>query len=88
MKTTTQILWMLVLANVAIVLLGVSVILAGDKQRNLTKATVYAVCNQSRQQINGAAERACGDIQDQTHTEFLCASRDMNANTHCWVEVK
>lgn len=51
------------------------------------ESLVYKVCNEAR--ISPVIdERGCGDLQDSTHTEFLCASRDRLASTHCWVEDK
>lgn len=77
-----------IILSLAVVLVSVDNIIQTGEVRSITKASVYAVCNQSRQELNGTAERACGDIQDQTGTEFLCSANNMEANTHCWVEVK
>lgn len=50
-------------------------------------AMVYQVCNESR--ISPTIdERGCGDLQDQTHTEFLCDANNVLVSNHCWVEVK
>lgn len=45
---------------------------------------VQTICDQAHNEINGASERACGDAQDKTNTEYLCNS----INTSCWVEAK
>jgi hypothetical protein len=49
---------------------------------------VYQMCNDSRQEVSGTSEQACGDAQDRTHTEFLCAERNALPSNHCWVEDK
>ena len=44
----------------------------------------YSLCLAAHAEVNGDSERACGDAQDQTHTEFLCDK----AGEYCWLEVK
>lgn len=49
---------------------------------------VYAVCNSARQEMSGASEQACGDLQDKYNIEFLCEARNSEASNHCWTEIK
>lgn len=55
--------------------------------RQGTMDTVYTICNESRLSPT-IHEEQCGNIQDATHTEFLCASNNTSPATHCWVEDK
>lgn len=47
---------------------------------------VKQVCDKAHRENNGASEELCGQLQDQTGTEYLCGSTSVNAL--CWVEVK
>lgn len=52
------------------------------------RRSVYVLCNTARQEISGVSERACGDEQDRTHTEFLCSNNAPIPTVRCWVESK
>lgn len=62
---------------------------AGGASGSVTtaKQLVYSVCNESRisATIN---ETQCGDMQDETNTEFLCEANNTSPINYCWVEVK
>lgn len=58
--------------------------LAPQENSKRISETVYAVCERSRAVANGELERACGDAQDRSGTEYLCHQD----GTVCWVEVK
>lgn len=47
---------------------------------------VYAVCNSAHQEISGASEQRCGELQDKYNIEFLCS--DTSAGINCWTEIK
>lgn len=51
------------------------------------KRLVYSVCNDSRMSPT-ITEQQCGDLQDQTGTEFLCEEANTSPTNICWVEVK
>lgn len=51
------------------------------------KRLVYSICNQSRMSAE-IKETQCGDLQDQTHTEFLCIDGNTSPDNICWVEQK
>jgi hypothetical protein len=53
---------------------------------NNNRAYVQAICDWSHTHQDGGLEERCGQAQDKTHTEYLCATRSSNLN--CWVEVK
>ena len=42
---------------------------------------VMRVCIMARNEINGASEERCGELQDKTNTVFNC-------NGECWLEIK
>lgn len=52
-----------------------------------TKQLVYDVCNESRLSAS-INETQCGDMQDETNTEFLCEANNTSPTNYCWVEVK
>lgn len=56
------------------------------KTQENNMAFVKAICDYSHTQVNGALEQRCGDAQDKTNTEYLCATRSFDNN--CWVEQK
>lgn len=41
---------------------------------------VQQVCDIAHGEVSGYSEEACGNVQDQTNTEYICNS------TSCWVE--
>lgn len=47
---------------------------------------VQMTCDKAHHEFSGASEEACGQAQDSTDTEYLCASAQPDAS--CWVEVK
>lgn len=49
---------------------------------------VYQICNNARQEDNGASELECGRAQERTSTEFLCEQRNQYPDNVCWVEEK
>lgn len=58
-------------------------------QRNAQAVAVLGVqqiCDAAHREFDGTSERACGDAQDRTHTEYLCSS--LTPAARCWVEVK
>lgn len=55
---------------------------------NAAAREVYAVCNSARQEISGASENACGDLQDKYNIEFLCQANNSEASNNCWTEIK
>lgn len=57
-------------------------------QQGDTMRAVYAICNQSRLITDRDMERACGDAQSASRTEFLCTANNQDPSTHCWVELK
>lgn len=57
-------------------------------QQGRTIRAVYTICNESRLATNGPLEQACGDAQDASTSEFLCADNNQDPSTHCWVELK
>lgn len=59
-----------------------------NKQNHIAKATVFAICQEARQEMSGASEQACGDIQEQLNIEYLCDERNSLASNHCWTEAK
>ncbi len=56
--------------------------LGQDAQLNSMRET-YKTCLVAYHETDGASEKACGDAQDATSTEFLC-----NREGYCWLEVK
>ena len=43
---------------------------------------VQTVCDIANHEISGESEEACGDVQSQTNTEYICNY----SGTSCWVE--
>lgn len=43
---------------------------------------VQTVCDIAHNENSGYSEQACGDVQDQTNTEYICS----HSGTSCWVE--
>lgn len=43
-----------------------------------------AICQSAHRETDGASEQRCGDMQDKTHTEFICSQ----TGAYCWLEVK
>lgn len=42
------------------------------------------VCDKAHDEDNGGSEELCGQLQDQTNTEYTCN----NNASYCWLEVK
>lgn len=75
----------LVVTIVSCIVIYVNGVMLGNiLQQNHTKAVqvqmVQQVCDIAHRENSGYSERACGDVQDQTNTEYICNS------TSCWVE--
>lgn len=65
---------------------AVSTIYSSYMQEGKTNRTVKSVCDYARGHDDGESEEACGIAQDQSSTEYVCDSRNIDA--HCWVERK
>lgn len=76
------------LAVITLLLLafGFIMIQVGKQQQLADMRHAYSICMTSHAQLNGKLEDACGQAQDATHTEFICANYTPDAN--CWLEVK
>lgn len=78
------------LATIALALMA-GLIIGGainSAAANNAAAEVYAVCNSARQELSGASENQCGNLQDRYNIEFLCNANNSSADTHCWTEIK
>lgn len=74
---------------IAILVFQITILATLTSQNNATaKSLVYAICQQSRQEISGASEQACGDAQDQLDVEYLCKENNSLASNRCWTEAK
>lgn len=72
----------------SIIGLNITTVMARHDATNTKKALVFAVCQESRMEINGASEQTCGDLQDMLHVEYLCNERNNLMSNHCWTEAK
>lgn len=45
---------------------------------------VKAYCDMAHNEVSGESEEKCGQLQDETNTEYLCSYN----YTECWLEVK
>lgn len=78
--------WGLWAVGTLLVTLVIVVIVASfqwDFFRDKQADTVETVCNYSRTVNTKESKKLCGDVQEQTGTEYLC-----NTDGKCWVEQK
>lgn len=65
---------------------GLTVVGLKAFEQDTTRKVVYKVCQETR--TTNKSEQACGDIQDITHTEYLCKDANKSLDNKCWVEIK
>ena len=76
----------LILVSVVTLVVGVATmfVVVSNHREDLTIAE--SVCQYSHKVNSGRWEDACGQLQDETNTEFLCD--ELSADAHCWLEEK
>lgn len=67
---------------------GFTMLQVGKQSQLAAMRHAYSVCQTANSEINSASEKACGEAQDATHTEFVCGQVIVPRALHCWVEVK
>ena len=56
----------------------------GKWEMLMRQRVTYTTCMKAHKEINKESEQKCGDMQDNTSTEFMCNKDGIN----CWLEVK
>jgi hypothetical protein len=85
MRALEEIIILFVMNAVIAVMLAVGIMYQVRTDNN-NRGYVQAICDQSHNARDGNLEQRCGEAQDKTHTEYLCAER--SPTSRCWVEVK
>ncbi len=80
--------WTMILLGLSIILIAITNIMQTNDIKETREALVYSVCNQARQEINGASEQDCGELQDKFNIKFSCENRNSLASNKCWTEDK
>lgn len=76
------------LLGLCLAILGGSNITQTNDIRKTQEALVYSICNQARQEISGASEQDCGEVQERLNIKFSCENRNSLPTNKCWAEAK